>query len=288
MLTYFDESTQDHETVPTSAVSALTATGKDWSRFSREWLGILEDKEFDVRDEKGRRIFHANTFETPEGRAGTVYENWDDDKRKRFNKKLCDAIANNGIQVSAACVIVADYEEVGSKRVWTVNDAGQRVEVERSKLFGDRYAFCAYWAMVHAVDEAKPYYPKSTEMAYYFEGGSTYRHFVGLYYDVATAKGNYFRFFDKPNFVCKDFNAALQAADKMAYEASKHLSHSHHPNPPKKYVDESGKWKTRYTLGHLVTNGVDVNIRYWLKEDLEEFFATGEKSAAKRAGSHPS
>jgi hypothetical protein len=286
ILSYFDESTQDREALPASAVSALTATGKYWSQFSRTWLKILEDPEFDVWDKKGRRVFHTSEFETPEGRKGTVYEKWTSDKRNRFNRALCDAIAQNGIQVGAASVIVADYEDVSSKLEEIPLPSGELALFSRARAFGDKYVFCAFWAMTFASREARAYYPKSTEVAYYFESGGGYQNQVGIVYDIARQyEGNYFRFFEKPNFVDKGFAVAMQAADKMAYEASKHVSHMRDPNPPLKHstiIDGRRVWKTRFTLEHLVINGVDVHIRSWRKDDLEAFFIEGTKVRAKR------
>ena len=285
LLSYADESTQDHEAIPTSAVSALTATGKNWVGFSSAWFRTLE--EFDVLDKKGRRLFHTNEFETPEGRRGSVYENWDVDKRNRFNRALCDAIAHNGIQVSAASVIVADYEEVASKIEDFSMPNGRSASFSRSQAFGDRYVFCAFQAMTLAAEEAKAFYPKSTEIAYHFESGGGYQHQIEFVYDIAKRyEGNYFQFFEKPNFVDKGFAVALQAADKMAYEAAKHVSHMQNPAPPEKHSEiKDGKrvWKTRFPLEHLVLNGVDVHIRWWRKDDIEAFFTEGQSNNAKKA-----
>ena len=285
MLSYFDESTQDREAYPASCVSALTGTGLQWSKFSHSWAWILE--EFDVRDRKGRRVFHATDFETPEGQIGTSYENWeeeDPDKRKRFNRALCDAIADSGVQVSAASVLLAEYEEVASKVVPVILEDGEVVSLPRDKAFGDKYAFCAFWALMFAAEEAR-HYPKGTDIACYFESGGGYQHQIETVYELASQYDTYVRFFEKPNFVSKDFAVALQAADKMAYECSKHISHMRHPNPPLKYSHvEDGKpiWKTRFALRHLVINRVDVNIRHWFKEDIEAFFVEGEERIAKR------
>jgi hypothetical protein len=286
MLSYFDESTQEREKLPASCVSALTGTGLQWANFSREWMGILQDPEYDVLDNKGRSEFHACDFESPEGRKGTVYENWDDDKRKQFNKALCGAIARSGVQISAASVLVAEYEEVASKIVPVVIDGGEIAHVTRTQAFGNKYVFCAYWAMIFASEEARIYHPKSAEIIYNFESGGGYQRQVETIYDIATkAEGNYFRFSDKPNFLDKGCAVPLQAADKMAYEASKHVSHARDIDPPLKYsvvIDGKTIWKTRFALEHLVLNGMDINIRHWLKGDIEAFFAEGEESRAKR------
>jgi hypothetical protein len=287
MLSYFDESESARETLPAASISALTGTGLQWTKLSRGWLKVLEHPDYDVRDDKGRRVFHTCDFESPEGRLGTVYENWDEEKRKRFHRELCDVIVTSGIQISAASVLISDYEQVTAREITAVVADGQVVTAPLSRLFSDKYVYCAFFAMLFAADEAQLYYPKNTELSYTFESGGTYQHQVGLLYEEARKLvGNYFRFFEKPNFVDKGFAVPLQAADKIAYEASKHNSHMRDPNPPLKYAivkdDGTHVWKTRYALEHFTVSGMELNLRYWLKEDIEAFFAYHDKRIVKR------
>jgi hypothetical protein len=93
----------------------VTGTGLQWANVTRAWEKALE--EYDVRDGKGRRVFHAKDFEKPEGRIGTVYEDWAEEKRKEFNRALLDAFAHSGIQAIVPSVIVSDYTEVSERLV---------------------------------------------------------------------------------------------------------------------------------------------------------------------------
>lgn len=289
LQSFHDESEQHAEDFPAASISAVVATGKVWQQFSLAWMAVLEHPDFDVRDKKGRRVFHTVEFESPEGRKGTVYENWSDSKLKAFNNALLETIAFHQLHVYAATVLVDEYEAVASKRLPVLADDNETiVNAKRSSLLGDKFAFCAYWAMGFAAGEARRYYPKQTEVAYYFEAGSTYDHHVYSLYDVAIAKSaGFFRFFSKPNFSPKDFAVPLQAADKMAYEASKEVSHQRHPNPPIKYmemVNSKARWKQRYALIHLVTHGIDVWIQHWRKGDIEAFFSRLEREPFHLSG----
>lgn len=86
MLAYFDESEQHREALNAACISAVTGTALQWTNVTRAWEKVLE--EYDVRDKKGRRVFHAVEFETPEGRFGTVYEDWTEARRKEFNRRI--------------------------------------------------------------------------------------------------------------------------------------------------------------------------------------------------------
>jgi hypothetical protein len=276
MQAFFDESEASAETWPAAAISSLTGTALQWKNFDRAWLWILEDPQYDVSDKKGRRVFHTVEFESPEGRIGTVYENWPKEKRESFNSALLDALAHSGVQANAATVIVSEYQEVAQRLI------NEKLALDEGtgkgfKVFEDKFGFCAFWAMFFVGLEAQRYYPKGTEAFYFFEAGSTYQSFVNVLYDtlIKSNQAEYFRFASKPNFVAKDFAIGLQAADLIAYEAAKHNSHHRDPNPPAQHAtDVEGKsiWKTRYPLLHLYTHGLDVRIQHWRKGDLESFF----------------
>jgi len=276
MYAYFDESEASAEVWPAAAISSLTGTVLQWKNFDRAWLSVLTDPQYDVTDKKGRRVFHTAEFESPEGRRGTVYENWPEPKRKSFNAALLDALAQSGVQANAATVIVSEYKEVSQRLI----DEKMAIDAETGegfKVFEDKYGFCAFQAMYFVGLEAMRYYPKE-EIFYFFESGSTHTKFVNALYDIFSKHetGQFFRFASKPQFVSKDFAVALQAADLIAYEAAKHNSHYRDPNPPEKHSitteDGKAKWKTRYALLHLNERGLDVRVQHWRKGDLESFF----------------
>jgi hypothetical protein len=182
---YFDESHQHSEAMPASAVSAVVGTGLQWTQFTQLWLGVL--RHYDVTDTKGRHVFHTSEFESPEGRIGTVYEHWSKEKCDSFHRDLLHAIRFSGIRCFAAAVLAAEYEQVASKRSVVVLP-DQTLESDRATLFGNKFFFCAYWAMTYAADEAKLYYPKGTRVAYYFEscsGSDKYQQPIDLMYDMA-------------------------------------------------------------------------------------------------------
>ncbi len=95
--------------MPASAVGAVVGTGLQWERFSDLWLAVLRHPNYDVRDKKGRRVFHASEFETPEGRRNTVYENWSKEKREKFHNNLLHVIAFFQIRCFGASVIATEY-----------------------------------------------------------------------------------------------------------------------------------------------------------------------------------
>ena len=273
VLAYFDESEQQREALNAACISAVTGTGLQWANVTREWERALVD--FDVRDDKGRRVFHAKDFETPEGRIGTVYDDWTETKRKDFNRALLDAFVYSGIQAIVPSVIVSDYAEVSERLL----KARQAVDLSGEyKYFENKYGFLVLFAMLFAGHEAIKYYPKGEQGVYYFETGGGYQDFVDSIYlttisDQKLAES--FRFASTPLFVPKDFAAALQVADKIAYEVSKHVSHYHDPNPPIKHselVSGSLRWKTRYAMLHLNERGFDIKIPFWRKDELEDFF----------------
>lgn len=271
MLAYFDESEQHSEALNAACISAVTGTGLQWTNVTRAWEKVLE--EYDVRDKKGRRVFHAVDFETPEGRSGTVYEDWTEARRKEFNRALLDTFARSGIQAIVPSVMVFDYTEVWER----LSERRQEVEF---KYFESKYCFLALFAMLLAGHEAVKYYPKGEQAVYFFEAGGGYKDFVDSLYltsitDQRLADG--FRFASAPHFVAKDFGAALQVADKIAYEVSKYVSHYHDPNPPIRYselVSGTLRWKIRYAMLHLNKHGFDIKIPFWRKDELEAFFSS--------------
>lgn len=273
VLAYFDESEQQREATNAACISALTGTGLQWANVTRAWESALI--EYDVLDKKGRRVFHTVEFETPEGRAGTVYEHWTEAKRKDFNRALLDAFAHSGIQAIAPSVMVLDYREVSAR----LGNARQATDPSgQYKHFENKYCFLALFAMLFAGHEAIKFYPKGEQAAYFFETGGGYQDFVDSIYltTISDQKlADSFRFASTPLFVPKDFAAALQVADKIAYEVSKHVSHYHDPNPPIKHselVSGNLRWKTRYALLHLNERGFDIKIPFWRKDELEDFF----------------
>ena len=283
---YFDESHQHREVMPASAVGAVVGTGLQWERFSDLWLAVLRHPDYDVRDKKGRRVFHTSEFETPEGRRNTVYENWSKKKREKFHNNLLHVIAFSQIRCFGASVIATEYDEVASKPAIVVLK-DETVQSERFRLFGNRYFFCAYWAMELAASEAKRYYPKDTRVSYYFEsGGDNYRQPIDLLYKIALSdmdQDEYFRFYSAPHFGPKDSAIPLQAADKIAYECAKETSHIADVNPPEQHSemrDGRVQWKQRYAPIYLNTLGADIHLRYWRKEHLESFFEMGERRTA--------
>ena len=273
VLAYFDESEQQREALNAACISAVTGTGLQWANVTGAWEKVLV--EYDACDKKGRRVFHTVEFETPEGRAGTVYEKWTEEKRRAFNRALLDAFAHSGIQAIAPSVMILDYKEVAERLI----EARQALDPSgQYKYFENKYCFLALFAMLFAGHEAVKYYPKGEQAAYYFESGGGYRDFVDSIYlttinDQKLSES--FRFASAPNFVAKDFAAALQVADKIAYEVSKHVSHYHDPNPPIQHSELlSGnlRWKTRYAMLHLNARGFDIKIPFWRKDELEDFF----------------
>lgn len=274
VLAYFDESEQHKEALNAASISALTGSGLQWANVTRAWEAALE--EYDARDKKGRRVFHSVEFETPEGRAGTVYAKWSPAKREAFNRALLESFAHSGIQAIAPSVIVADYNEAAEG----LTEARQAIDsstANQFKHFEDKYCFLAMFAMLFTGKEAVTYYPKGEQVAYYFETAD-YKGFVQSLYNTITNEhdlADYFRFASTPNFVAKDFAAALQVADKIAYEVSKHVSHYNDPNPPIKYselVSGNLRWKTRYAMLRLDDLGFEVKIPFWRKNELEDFF----------------
>lgn len=281
---YFDESHHPREAMPASAVSAVVGTGLQWERFSELWLAVLEHPDNNVTDKRGRRVFHTSEFETPEGRKGTVYENWSKEKREKFQNGLLHVIAFSGIKCFAASVVASEYDEVASKRAAVVFK-DETVEAERFRLFGNRYFFCAYWAMTMAALEAR-YYPQSTRVAYCFEsGGDKYKQPIELLYKIALddAEQDGFRFYSAPHFGPKDSAIPLQVADKIAYECAKETSHIADLNPPAQHSemrDGRVQWRQRYPPRYLYSLGTDIELRYWRKEHLESFFQMGERRTA--------
>lgn len=284
---YFDESHQHSEAMPASAVSAVVGSGLQWAQFTELWLGVLQH--YGVTDKKGRHVFHTSEFESPEGRIGTVYEHWSKEKRESFQRDLLHAIRFSGIRCFAAAVIADEYKEVASKRSVVVLP-DETFESDRASLFGNKYFFCAYWAMTYAADEAKLYYPKSTRVAYYFEscsGSDKYKQPIDLLYDMAVkdtaSQDEYFRFYCTPHFGPKDSAVPLQAADKIAYECAKEVSHICDLNPPERYSEvREGRvqWKQRFAALYLNALGAEIHLRYWRKEHLELFFQMGEERTA--------
>lgn len=273
VLAYFDESEQQREALNAACISAVTGTGLQWANVTRAWEKVLE--EYDVRDSEGRRVFHAVDFETPEGRIGTVYAEWTDERRKAFHRALLDSFAHSGIQAIAPSVIVSDYTEVAERLMkarHALDPSGQY------KYFNNKYCFLALFAMLFAGHEAVKYHPKAEQAAYYFETGGGYQDFVDSLYLTAINDeklSEAFRFASTPIFAPKDYAAALQVADKIAYEVSKHVSHYHDPNPPIQYselVSGNLRWKTRYAMLHLNERGFDIKIPFWRKDELEDFF----------------
>jgi hypothetical protein len=267
-------------------VSAVVATGLQWERFSELWLAVLKHPDYNVTDIKGRRVFHTVEFETPEGRRGTVYENWSKEKREKFHNDLLHVIALSQIKCFGASVIASEYDEVASKPAIVVLKH-ETLQSERFRLFGNRYFFCAYWSMQLAVSEAQRYYPKNARVSYHFEaGGNNYKQPIDLLYDMAlkdATQDEYFRFYSAPHFGPKDSAIPLQAADKIAYECAKETSHIADLNPPEQHSEvREGRrqWRQRYAPIYLNALGVDIHLRYWRKEHLEDFFERGERRTA--------
>jgi hypothetical protein len=80
LVAYLDESTSFGEKVPVAAVGGIVGTGKQCAQLTKAWRKVLDAEDVE--------IFHTSEFETPEGRIGTVYENWDKSKREDFHNSL--------------------------------------------------------------------------------------------------------------------------------------------------------------------------------------------------------
>jgi hypothetical protein len=276
MLVYSDESEAAREVFPAASISALTGTGLQWQNLTTKWERII--KQYEVKDKKDRPVFHTSEFETPEGRINTVYEHWSTTKRESFGRDLLDAIAESSIQAVSPSVIVAEYNEVAARLMIAKTETEPPTTVAQFRNFENKYCFLAMFAMLFAGQEATTYYPKGDQAFYYFESGGGYKGWVEDFYNTVITQprlAEHFRFGDKPNFVGEDLATALQSADKIAYEVSKHVSHHRDPNPPIQHseiIAGNRVWKTRYAMKHLNKAGLDIKIPFWRKDELEEFF----------------
>ncbi len=261
MLIAFADESQTNEKVPIIAVGGGLGTGLQWCKLSKAWQQALKT-EPDVEN------FHAKDFESPEGRIGKVYENWELTRRNSFNQKLTDAITHNQIAVcTVATVKPSDFNEVIAAR-----------KKKLPKALNAFY-FCAYKFIEQNMWWANQYFPNQG-IIYYFEQGGLHQKGIEMSYNHI--KNNeemkqLFKFAKSPVFAPKDVHLELQIADKLVYEAAKHSSHHFDNAPDAKYsmispVTGENIWKTRYSPNQWVRGGLEMNVRLYRKHEIEETF----------------
>src|SRR5207244_168077 len=100
------------------------------------------------------------------------------------HRALLDVIASNNIVCCATSVITADYIEVTEKLASVTTKKHGEVRAQRSKLFGNAFAFCAYMTLRLAIREALDYYRENVELACYFEAGGRYQTTIDIAYKI--------------------------------------------------------------------------------------------------------
>ena len=260
VLTVYADESRTAEKIPVVGVGGGVGSGLQWKNLLKGWREALAT-EPDVQ------IFHTSEFETPEGRIGTVYENWDDPRLMAFQNAMLKAKKENHLGVAmAACVSVEDFNAVATPR--------------RIKRCGDEYFFCAYHLIHQVAVFAEQYFPRE-RVTYVFEEGGPHQDRVRKSYEWVAKANNpglqYFKFWKAPTFAPKDSDPALQIADKLVYEAAKHASHFLDDDPDPKFAVTSrltGEkvWNDRYPTRELVLSGWDVHSRMYDASDIEAWF----------------
>lgn len=270
LVAYIDESPQPKERVPVMAVGGAIGTGKQWSTLLKAWRRAIDVENID--------IFHTRDFETPEGRIGTVYETWDEPRRRKFQQSLIDAVTANPIdRIVAAIVRQSDSEAVANSRP------------EAAKHGINAYYFCAYMLIEHIARWTAKVYGNDQRVTYYFEQGGPHQPRLERAYAFISeheASKQHFKFWLTPTFAPKDSHPGLQVADKCVYEACKHAAHYLDESPPLKHSilsPSTGKsvWKPRYPAEQWVLQGVDFHPRMFDVSDIEEFFCSLEDRLGK-------
>jgi hypothetical protein len=264
VLTVYADESKSGEKIPVVAVGGALGTGKEWANLLHAWRVAMAT-------EPSVEVFHTSEFETPEGRIGTVYENWSDQRLKDFQNAMLKAKKENVLSMAtAATVSVAEFDRVVSQ--------------ERQRRFGDIYFFCAFHLIHQVAVYAEKFFPQQ-RVTYYFEEGGPHQDRLRRSYatiaDDDKAK-NYFKLWTAPTFAPKDSQPGLQIADKLVYEAAKHASHFLDDNPPEQWAvtsRETGKkiWHDRYPVKELIQSDWDVHYRMYDEPDIEDFYKTMEE-----------
>lgn len=257
----FDESTSFGETIPVAAVGGAISTGKQWANLLKAWRKVLDSEKIE--------IFHTKDFETPEGRLGTIYENWSKERREAFSNAQIDAIIDNPLELFITMgVNLADFKAVLTP---------ERKKVFK-KSFANEYFFCAMMCMQNISYWVNETYGMNQRITYYLEAGGSHEKILAKAYDAMLAQedvSNLAHLWLKPIFAPKDAQAGLQIADKILYEGVKHSSHYLHPDPPEKYsvvIDGKKRWDDRYFIKQIVPRGIVPNFRLLSKEQIEGEF----------------
>ena len=141
MLMVFADESKTAEKHPVIAVGGGVGTGLQWTKLSKAWR---EAK----KNEPDVDVFHSVEFETPEGRLGTVYENWDTLRLNRFNAVLIDAICANKVEKSFVFTIrPEDFDQVKASRK------------KRYPRNVNPYTACAYMLIEQTALWADDYFP---------------------------------------------------------------------------------------------------------------------------------
>lgn len=264
MLTaYMDESaTSSDEEPPVIAVGGGVGTGLQWSNLLKAWRSVLEPE--------GVEIFHTTEYESPKGRANSIYKDWSDKRLRDFGNALIRAIQDNKPELAfAACVPVFEFDQVrypdGSPRHLGLDD---------------RYFLCAYLCLEQISIWAGNLFGPNSRITYFFETGGPHESQMRNAYKVIAESDSWsqrLKFSREPTLAPKDSQPGLQIADKFVYEGVKHGSHFLVGNPEPQHAitlpDGTKIWRTRYPTEQVVLSGLDVHYRMYSAQDIEKVFA---------------
>jgi hypothetical protein len=247
-----DESSTQNEKEPAACVAGYVASGKQWATFGEEWNRALDLGEVS--------IFHTKEFVTAWGRHGTVYENWSGEKRDRFLGALLDIVKTNTLKDVGVGIYYSDYEKVMTKA--------------RRKRFGNIHALCALFCMLHAGAWAHASkFPNAP--CFIFEAGGGYTGQMMRAHSYLSKHPDWEGFFRFSTLAFKPksrLTPGLQAADLLAYELGKRVSHIIDFSPPEDALTEilDGKTirRTRIPLAILYSDS-EPNIRYITADHLD-------------------
>ena len=209
---YIDESTASNEKDPATCVVGYLATAEQWVKFKSDWNSYL--------DTYGVEVFHATELETEIGRQGTVYERWDRMKRDGFQSGLIQIIRDNTIVDVGAGIPCSVYEAV--------------MTPQRSNRMGVKNIdeLCALLCMFDAGYQAQKLGRQAP--AYIYERGGKYWSAISTAHEELCGypgTSGHFRDSTLSNAPKGREYAPTQAADYLAFNWSKEVSHRFDPEP---------------------------------------------------------
>jgi hypothetical protein len=194
---YFDES-GSHAGTPAFVVAGYLATSAQWLAFEERWIAALHDFGVDC--------FHMHELE----HRSVKFKGWTTETAISLQSRLIEII-NQTVMIGICCgLTVADYE------------AATPPQCHRNIRFA--YLMCFYECLTGArlyMEERKP----SEPVRFIFDQNKEFSPMMHQVYNAARREWDYPDWMGPLSFEDRRRFVPLQAADLLAYEMFKHMTH---------------------------------------------------------------